>query len=196
MGFNTLFKDLADPYSRRARLYPGLIVTLPISILTIVLVTTKPAWWSAVVVLFGTSGLSYFGSQLVRSAGRRRQAALWASWGGAPTTQILRFRGASNRVAVQRRHTQLRRIFPDLVIPDEASESADPDSADQHYETVVQALIERTRDPQRFDRVFDENCQYGGHSRAWRPTSHRRSQHLHTRPWTVRRCWRSAPDRA
>jgi len=161
------FKDLSDPYSRRARLYPGLIVTLPISILTIVLITTKPAWWSAAVVLFGVSGVSYFGSQLVRSAGRRKQAGLWASWGGAPTTQILRFRGASNRVAVQRRHTQLRRIFPDLVIPDEASETVDPDSADQHYETAVQALIERTRDPQRFDRVFDENCQYGFRRNLW-----------------------------
>lgn len=62
MGLNTLLRDLADPYSRRARLYPGLIVTLPISILTIVLVTTKPAWWSAAVVLLGASGLSYFGS--------------------------------------------------------------------------------------------------------------------------------------
>ncbi|HET9898477.1 MAG TPA: hypothetical protein VFQ44_26405 [Streptosporangiaceae bacterium] len=167
MGFDAFFKDLADPYSRRARLYPGLIVTLPISILAIVLVTTKPTWWSAVVVLLGASGASYLGSQLVRSAGRGKQAALWASWGGAPTTQLLRFRDAPNRVSVQRRHAQLTRVFPDLVIPDETSESAEPAAADQHYEVAIKALIERTRDSQRFDRVFDENCQYGFRRNLW-----------------------------
>src|SRR5690242_17667131 len=125
MGATTFFKDVSDPYSRRARLYPGLIVTLPISILTVVLVTSKPTWWSAAVVVIGASGAAYFGSQLVRSAGRGKQAELWASWGGPPTTQLLRFRGAQNRVAVQRRHDQLARVFPDLVIPDEAAESSD-----------------------------------------------------------------------
>jgi hypothetical protein len=167
MVFNTLFRDLTDPYNRRARLYPGLIITLPISILTIVLITTKPAWWSAVVVLLGASGFSYFGGQLVRGAGRGKQAALWASWGGAPTTQLLRFRNAPNRVAVQRRHDQFARVFPDLVLPDEASESTDPRAADDYYETAIQALRERTRDHQRFDRVFDENCQYGFRRNLW-----------------------------
>ena len=167
MGATAFFKDVSDPYSRRARLYPGLIVTLPISILTVVLITSRPTWWSAAVVVIGASGAAYFGSQLVRSAGRGKQSALWASWGGAPTTQLLRFRGAQNRVAVQRRHDQLRRVFPDLVISDEAAESADPRSADEHYETAIQALIERTRDSRRFDRVFDENCQYGFRRNLW-----------------------------
>jgi hypothetical protein len=167
MAFNAFFRDLSDTYSRRARLYPGFIITLPISILTIVLVTTKPTWWSAAVVLFAGSGLGYFGSQLVRSAGRGKQAELWASWGGAPTTQLLRFRGAPNRVAVRRRHDQLARVFPDLLIPDEASESRDPQSADEYYEAAIQVLIERTRDHQRFDRVFDENCQYGFRRNLW-----------------------------
>src|SRR6266516_4336553 len=107
-------KDVSDPYNRRARVFPGFIVTLPISVLVVVLVTTKPAWWSGLVLLLGASGASYFGTQLVRSAGRGREQALWASWGGAPTTQLLRFRGAQNRVAVKRRHDQLARLFPDL----------------------------------------------------------------------------------
>jgi hypothetical protein len=167
MGLNSFFKDIADNYSRRARVYPALIVTLPISILTVVLVTTKPSWWSAAVVLFGASGISYFGAQLVRSAGRTRQAALWASWGGAPTTQMLRFRDAQNPTAVQRRHEQLIQAFPDLTIPDAISESSNAQLADQYYQTAIGALIERTRDPQRFPRVFDENCQYGFRRNLW-----------------------------
>jgi hypothetical protein len=167
MNFPAIFKEVSDPYNRRARLFPGLIITLPVSVLTIILVTTKPTWWSAVVAVFGASGLSYLGAQLVRSAGRSKQAALWGSWGGAPTTQLLRYRNAPNRVAVQRRHDQFARVFPDLRVPDQIAESADPRLADEHYETAIQALIERTRDPQRFDRVFDENCQYGFRRNLW-----------------------------
>jgi hypothetical protein len=159
--------EVSDPYDRRARLFPGFIVMLPVSVLAVVLVTTRPAWWSGVVLVFGASGASYYGMQLVRSAGRSKEQALWASWGGAPTTQLLRFRGALNRVAVKRRHEQLARLFPDLPIPDEASESADPQLADEHYEAAVRALIERTRDKTRFERVFDELCQYGFRRNLW-----------------------------
>ncbi len=160
-------KDVSDPYNRRARVFPGFIVTLPISVLVVVLVTTKPAWWSGLVLLLGASGASYFGTQLVRSAGRGREQALWASWGGAPTTQLLRFRGAQNRVAVKRRHDQLARLFPDLPLPDEAMEAADPRLADEHYETATRALISRTRDRAKFERVFDELCQYGFRRNLW-----------------------------
>src|SRR6266496_2866271 len=167
MGVGEFIKDVSDPYYRRARLFPGFLVTLPISMLAVVMFTTRPAWWSAAVVLFGASGVSYFGAQLVRRAGRRKEPALWASWGGAPTTQLLRFRGASNRVAVRRRHEQLARVFPDMAVPDEAEESRDLQAADEHYETAIKALIERTRDPVRFARVFDENCQYGFRRNLW-----------------------------
>ncbi|SRR6266496_6281922 len=167
MAAGAFLEEVSDPYNRRARLFPGFIVTLPISVLTVVLVTTKPAWWSTVVLLLGTSGVSYFGAQLVRSAGRSKQEALWASWGGALTTQLLRFHGAPNTVAVQRRHDQLSRLFPDLPMPDQAAESADPQAADQYYEAAIRALIERTRDKTRFDRVFDENCQYGFRRNLW-----------------------------
>jgi hypothetical protein len=103
----------------------------------------------------------------VRAAGRSKEKALWASWGGAPTTQMLRFRDSANRVTVQRRHNQLARLFPDLDLPDEATELADPALADQHYETATRALIERTRDKAKFDRVFDELCQYGFRRNLW-----------------------------
>jgi hypothetical protein len=167
MAATDLLREVSDTYNRRARLFPGFTITLPISILAVVMVTTKPVWWSAAVLLLGASGASYFGSQLVRSAGRRKEKQLWASWGGAPTTQLLRFRGASNRVEVQRRHSQLARLLPDLSIPDEATELANPTRADEHYEAAVRALIERTRDRAGFERVFDELCQYGFRRNLW-----------------------------
>jgi hypothetical protein len=163
----TLVKDVADRYYRQARLYPGFIVSLPISALAIVVGAAKPSWWTAIVLLLGVSGITYLGSQLVRTAGRRKEQSLWASWGCPPTTQLLRFRGAANRVVVQRRHAQLARLFPDLVLPDEATEAANPPLADDHYRAATQALIERTRDTSQYQRIFDELCQYGFRRNLW-----------------------------
>src|SRR5258708_7351268 len=87
MSAANFFKDVSDTYSRRARLFPGITITLPVSVLTVVLITTKPAWWSAVVLVLGASGVSFLGAQLVRMAGKGKEQALWARWGGAPTTQ-------------------------------------------------------------------------------------------------------------
>lgn len=162
-----LLKEISDSYERRARLYPGAIAVLPISLFAVILVTSRPSVWSAVVLVVGVSGVSYLGAQLVRGAGRRMEQELWASWGGAPTTQMLRFRDSANRIAVQRRHDQLALLSPDLTIPDEAAELAEPALADQHYETAVRALIERTRDKTQFERVFDELCQYGFRRNLW-----------------------------
>jgi hypothetical protein len=52
-------------------------------------------------------------------------------------------------------------------VPDRAAEEADPQLADEYYETAIQVLIERTRDRKQFERVFDENCQYGFRRNLW-----------------------------
>ncbi len=159
--------DMFDTYSRHARFYPGAIVMSPITLLAVVPLATKPTWWSGVLFISSASGVTYFGAQIVRSAGRREEARLWASWGGAPTTQMLRFRNAENQVAVARRHAQLTRLLPDLQLPNEIAESTDPKAADQYYETAVKTLIARTRNKERFARVFDELCQYGFRRNLW-----------------------------
>jgi hypothetical protein len=154
-------KDLFDVYSFRARILPGAVVVLPVTLLAVVLVTSKPAWWSALISILSASGVTYLGAQIVRSFGQRVEPELWTSWGGAPTTQLLRFRDAPNKAIVERRHRLLRALFPDEHVPTESEEAGSGVTADASYETVVRALIARTRDKSRFDRIFDENCQYG-----------------------------------
>jgi hypothetical protein len=129
--------------------------------------TAPTSQGSGVVLVLGASGVSFLGAQLVRTAGKSKEQELWASWGGAPTTQVLRFTDAPNRVKVERWHDQLEQVFPGLSMPDESAESANPQSADQYYETAIGALIERTRDAKRFPRVFDELCQYGFRRNLW-----------------------------
>lgn len=153
--------DLFDPYSRRARLLPGAIVVLPITLLAVVLITAKPAWWSVAISVVGGSGLTYLGTQLIRSFGTKVQSALWVAWGVPPSTALLRFTGATNAVQVTRWHRLLGELCPDEHVPTEAEEMDDLASADAAYGTLVGVLIAKTRDRKQFGHIFDENCQYG-----------------------------------
>jgi hypothetical protein len=153
--------DLFDAYSRRARLLPGAIVVLPVTLFAVVLITAKPAWWTAAASVVGASGLTYFGTQLIRSFGTSAQAELWQSWGGPPSTALLRFAGAANATQVSRWHRLLAELCPDEHVPNQDEENADTASADAAYGTLVSILIARTRDRKQFGRIFDENCQYG-----------------------------------
>jgi len=140
---------------------PGLILTLPVSLLAVVAIASKPAWWSAVASILGASGVTYLGAQVIRSFGQRVEPALWKSWGGAPTTQLLRFKGSKNTTKVTRWHELLAKLMPDVHLPNADEESKDPEGADAAYETVVSVLIAKTRDTKKFARIFDENCEYG-----------------------------------
>lgn len=154
-------KERFNTYNRRARLYPGLILTLPISFLPIVFLTSKPFWWSAVALLLSISGITYLGTQLVRSLGKSKEQELWNSWGGPPTTQMLRIVGATNPIQVKRWHRKLENIFSDEYVPTEADERANPVQADASYETLISALIARTRGKNDFPLLYAENCEYG-----------------------------------
>lgn len=52
----------------------------------------------------GRSRRPRLGSAVGRSGGRRRQEALFVDWGGAPITQLLRFRTGGSATAVLHRH--------------------------------------------------------------------------------------------
>jgi hypothetical protein len=60
---------------------------LPFSLLFVVLVTSHPHWWVAVVSVVSASGLTYLGAQIVRSLGQAAEIELWQSWGGPRLTR-------------------------------------------------------------------------------------------------------------
>ena len=91
---------------------------------------------------------------------------MWASWGGAPTTHLLRLRDPSNNLTLRR----LRAKLEDLVgyrLPTKQEEKADPDGADREYERAVSFLREATRDRSKFPLVFSENTHYGFRRNLW-----------------------------
>ncbi len=167
---------MVDEYERKARIYPALLATLPISVTAVAFGVTSADWWTAVAGLVVASGFWVLIAQIGRHPGKRLQPKLWESWGGAPTTILLRHRGGNNAVRVARLHARLATITG-MQFPSQEQEAADPVGADAIYEAAVDELREATRDEKQFSLVFKENCNYGF-----------RRNTLGLRPWAIASC--------
>jgi hypothetical protein len=158
---NPLPRIVVDPYDRAARLFPGLLVVLPLSTLLICLYGSGHPWASTSVSVLGLSGVGYALGRASRDAGKRVQERLYKKWGGAPTTQLLRHRDTGlDRYTKERYHAVLSKMLG-KQLPTVEAEMAAPDVADELYYAATALLISRTRDTKAFPLVFKENIAYG-----------------------------------
>lgn len=155
-----------DRYTRRARLYPVYLLVFPLALPLVALSWGPAAWWGRLAALAAACGLPLMAAQVGRSAGKRKEPALFAAWGGMPTTALLRHRSSTNPTALARRHELISRATG-VALPSPAEEHDHPEAADAAYETAVAALREQTRDQERFPLVFDELCNYGFRRNLW-----------------------------
>src|SRR5258708_1403854 len=152
--------NLFDHYSFRARLQPALLTLLPAALGVFAWTGPGEKWVSALWTLFGTAGGTYFLAMVARNRGKQIEPALWRSWGGAPTTQLLRHSGSANPVMRERWHKYLSRLLS-KSFPTPEDETGDPVSADNLYAAGVKILIDKTRDTKAYPLVYKENVQYG-----------------------------------
>lgn len=155
-----------DQYARKARVQPALLVVLPVGTLLFAWLLPESVWGGSLGALLSSWLGTAFMAQIGRDLGKNKQQALWESWGGAPTTQLLRFRGSSNRTLLTLRRAKLEQLigFP---LPSEEAEYEDPAHADQKYEAAVKILIEATRDTKTFPLIYAENINYGFRRNLW-----------------------------
>lgn len=158
--FPMVWEQLTDSYNRTARLTPALLVTLPLNVLVITFSIDSLSWWGKSLTLLVASGLPFAITQVVRDRGRHIEPELFSSWGGAPTTVMLRWSGQEARVAVSRRHDLLSRLI-DVRLPTEEEEQVNPREADALYAIATTALRELTRDGSRFALLQHELAAYG-----------------------------------
>ena len=159
--------NISDPYVRRARLQPALLVALPIALAALAYFPSGVVGWGILWSLLIASGGTALLSQVARDRGKRNEEELFQKWEGKPTTRRLRHRDATNIVLLNHQHARLKLLIPDLVIPTAEDEAANPDHADQVYDACVLSLRERTRDRKKFPLVFEENCSYGFRRNLW-----------------------------
>jgi len=151
-----------DAYTRAARMAPAVLAGLP-ALAVLIAGATSP--WTPLRAggsLAGCVGLVVVA--LVRDRGRMVEARLWGEWGGAPTTERLRWRG-NEQAQVVLLHERVEKATGSRL-PDASSEEADRAEADARYVDAVGVLRELTRDQNRFPLVFRENVNYG-----WRRNS-------------------------
>jgi len=158
MGLDLLEK-LTDPYERKARIYPILLALSPFAGICIGLYSFQiDKQWIGVLVTFG---VFYLLASLSRKRGKNLEEGLFKSWGGKPTTQLLRHRDQTlDPVTKSRYHSFLSRQI-NVSFPSYSDESLDPISADQVYTSAVKWLLEQTRDTKTHHLIFKENIEYG-----------------------------------
>lgn len=149
-----------DHYSLRARLQPALLTLLPAAIGVIAWTGTGVKWQSALWALFGTAGGTYFLAICARNIGKQIEPKLWESWGGAPSTQMLRHRGPANPIMRERWHNALSKLIG-KPFPTTKEEEANPEQADHFYQAAVKLQISKTRDTKKFPLLYKENVHYG-----------------------------------
>ena len=151
-----------DSYSWRARIAPVLVALLPVPLAVFVCFPGSSVVARVVAILGAPALLLWLLSEIGRDLGKRKEPKLWQSWGGAPTTQRLRFATPHTNVAlVERYHRLLNELNPTLDLPTAEDEASDPQSADQAYEVATKWLIDKTRNTDMFQLLFKENVSYG-----------------------------------
>jgi hypothetical protein len=141
-----------DPYSRTARLAPGLLLLLgPVAVVVCAGASQLPIT-GLLVATAVSAGLPLALAEWVRRRGQQLQRDLWDVWGGEPAVSRLE----SNSLMARRRRAALAHAtaLPALLDP----------SHPEFRETAayaVRQLIAATRDVDRYNLIFAENKLYG-----------------------------------
>ena len=159
---------MLDSYSLKARIYPVLILFTPILVVGFFYSLQFKSLIHAGLALGLMGMLSYIFSQLGRDQGKIKEPKLWDSWGGPPSTQLLRITdGEINRLSKERYHNKLSKICPLSVAPDYENEKKVSSASDEIYGAWVKFLITQTRDTNKFPLLFKENTSYGFRRNLW-----------------------------
>ena len=157
-----MISSIFDPYDRKARLYPALLVMLvPVVALTLVAPVFSSQLAGLASLAVGLGGLMLL-SSLGREWGKRKEPKLFEIWGGTPTTlMLLRATSQLDHLTLDRYRKVLEGKVPGLQFPDSTSEASNPTIVAVICESAVKWLREATRDTRKFALVFAENTNYG-----------------------------------
>ena len=159
---------MINKYELNARIYPVIIILLPILIMGIYFSIDYQNIYSAVGGVGLVTLFAFIFGQLGRDNGKKAEKKLWAEWGGAPTTQILRIRDDDlNKFTTQKVHEELFLKtgigFSDM----NELESIDNIKADEIYIAWCDYLRGVSRDTSKYKLLFKENINYGFRRNLW-----------------------------
>lgn len=154
-------KFIFDSYEWRARIAPAVIVSLPVFI-----TLTSCFSWPTPQIGKVLSGSMWFAVLLVltiiiRNAGNKIEPKLWESWGGPPSTIVIRWNDDYISKDIKIQIHKAVNYYLDLPMPSENEERNNKQYADKMIDQVfmrVRSII-REKDPKGIWSV--ENAYYG-----------------------------------
>ncbi|MDH0081393.1 hypothetical protein [Stutzerimonas stutzeri] len=156
-----IFELVKDPYERKARVIPGLLVSLPLLVPLLCVYGAKHPVLTGVIGLLGGCGAIYALASVARGRGKKLEEKLLKQWGGMPTTLALRHRDKFlDSISKQRYHNDIS-LKLGIEMPSKQDEASDPDKADDIYIGATKRLRELTRDNKNL--LLKENIAYGFH---------------------------------
>jgi len=157
-----MLPKLFDEYSLNARVKPALLALLPIVVMVYVF---TPSLYSIISALFSVVVACGFITALAhysRYQGAKTEKRLYKSWGGKPTTIILRHTDdLLDNYTKLRYHKYLSKSINDWSAPTIEDEMVNITAADKYYDSAVKWLLEKTRNTKIYDLLFKENISYG-----------------------------------
>jgi hypothetical protein len=167
-GKMSMFSLIIDGYERKARLYPALLLLMPIAMIALAASATKLS------VLEGLGGAAvgcggaFFLSQFARDAGKKGEKALFEKWGGMPSVAVFRHRDIRiDPITKARYHKRLADLVKGAKAPSANDEQEDPVAADGVYSAWSTYLRVNTRDTKKYSLLLQENINYGYRRNVW-----------------------------
>lgn len=156
-----LIDQLKDPYERKARVTPGLLVALPILLPLVCVYGPKHPMLMSVVGLLTACGAIYALANIARGRGKQLEEKLISTWGGLPSTVLLRHRDKFFDSVTKARYHAAITAKLGILMPTPEEEAANPEKADDSYEGAARRLRELTRSDKQL--LLKENIAYGFH---------------------------------
>jgi hypothetical protein len=156
--------DWLDSYEIRARIIPSIIVCLPIIVPFYLLFNNignpiSGVIFSGMVLL----GMSYTVSFFVQYMGKKIQNQLWSSWGGAPSSRILRWSDKTFDDQYKAKLHKSIKEYLDIELMDKDSEQQKPSDADLKFEIAFSQAKRIVYNTSSNDLLGKYNAEYGFH---------------------------------
>lgn len=145
-----------DAYSLRAQWAPVLFAIGPLAIAAPAVVGVEGFAGSATMAICLPPVLA----QTARDRGKKLEPSLWASWGGPPTTRLLRHRDRTVSEITKARYFAVLARTAGIVRPTAEEEATAPAAADEVYESAGDWLRPITRAHAGTSLVATKNAAY------------------------------------
>jgi hypothetical protein len=162
MSWDALLNHLKDPYEKKARVFPGLLVVLPLLVPLLWIFGPKSPGLTTLLGLVAGCGSIYGLASIARGLGKRLEEQLVIRWGGMPTTLILRHRDRFlDGHSKARYHNDIKTKLG-ITLPTADQENLHQDASDDAYIGATRKLRELTRGKSHA-LLLKENIAYGFH---------------------------------